>query len=380
MAAVPGTDASSILEGASLSPHLEGSGSIVWKAPLPGRGLSSPIVVGDRVIVTASSGISQDRLHVRSHLAGDGSLEWERQYWATGRTMCHPKTSVAAPTPASDGERIYAHFSSNDLVCLDMEGRLLWLRGLALDYPNASNSLGMASSPLVSGHSLVVQSENDSESFAIGLDILTGLNRWRIARPKAANWTSPVLLPRTGSDLVALQSRNGITAIDPGTGQELWEYADGAATIPSSVRAGDVLLVPSRGLTALRYDSGAGNPEQLWRSGMLRPATSSPVVLEGKVFTLNTAGVLTCGSLENGKRLWQLRLKGPFSGTPVGWGKYLCAVSEEGLVQVVDISPEDEGKVVSSLDLGETILCTPALSRDALYVRSDEHLWKLAGR
>ena len=100
--------------------------------------------------------------------------------------MTHTKTSVAASSPASDGERIYALYSSNDLICLDLEGNLKWLRGLTSDYPNASNSLGMASSVVIAAGTVVVQVENDSESFAAGIDPDTGINRWKIDRPKKA--------------------------------------------------------------------------------------------------------------------------------------------------------------------------------------------------
>ena len=376
-----GTDAAGVVQSGKLPALLDEGKHIAWKVALPGRGLSSPIVVGGRIFLSCASGVNQDRLHIRCHLAKDGTLLWERQFWATGRTMCHKKTSVAAPTPASDGRQIYALFSSNDVFCLDLDGRLQWLRGLTADYPNASNSLGMASSPIVVGNTLVVQSENDSESFAVGLDIENGKNRWRLNRPKAANWTSPVLLADNGDasrNLVALQSSKGVTAIDPSTGKTVWNYLAGAATIPSSVVADGILLVPSRGITALRPRSASDEPEELWRSSRLRPATSSPVVLGGRVFTINQAGVLTCGDLRNGQRVWQLRLKGPFSSTPVGWGKYLYLVNENGLLQVVDTEPEEEGVVVSQMDLTETILCTPAIYRGALYLRSDRHLWKIA--
>ena len=374
-----GTDVSGVLGKPALPAVLEEDKNISWKVALPGEGLSSPIVVGDRVFVSCSSGVKQDRLHVRCHAAASGELIWERQFWATGRTMCHDKTAVAAPTPASDGKRVYVLFSSNDLVCLDLEGRLQWLRGLTADYPNASNSLGMASSPVVVGNTLVVQSENDSESFAVGIDADNGRNRWRLDRPKAANWTSPVIMDdaATGDPLVVLQSSRGVTGVRPETGEIVWNYSDGASTIPSSVVAGSLLLVPSHGITALRPQSSDAEPEQLWRSSRLRPATPSPVVLGGKLFTVNHAGVVTCGSLEDGDRIWQLRLKGPFSGTPVGWGRYLYFVNEAGLLQVVDTEAE-EGEVVSQLDLGEMILCTPALGEGALYVRSDRYLWKIA--
>jgi outer membrane protein assembly factor BamB len=77
--------------------------NIAWSAELPGRGLSGPIVVGGRVFLTASSGYQQDRLHILCFDAITGKRLWERQFWATGRTLCHPKMCNATPTPASDG-------------------------------------------------------------------------------------------------------------------------------------------------------------------------------------------------------------------------------------------------------------------------------------
>ena len=94
--------------------------NIAWKVPLPGRASCGPIVIGDRLILTASSGVNQDRLHVLCFDTESGEQLWERQAWATGRTFCHPSMGVAAPTPASDGKRIYAFYSSNDLICLDL--------------------------------------------------------------------------------------------------------------------------------------------------------------------------------------------------------------------------------------------------------------------
>ena len=108
------------------------------------------------MFLTASSGVEQDRLHVVCLSTKTGAKLWERQFWATGRTMTHPKTCVAANTPCSDGQRLFCQFSSNDILCLDLDGNVLWLRGLGRDYPNASNSLGMAASPIVVGDTLVV--------------------------------------------------------------------------------------------------------------------------------------------------------------------------------------------------------------------------------
>lgn len=346
-----------------------------WSTDLPGRGLSGVLVVGDKAFVTTSDGPTQDRLHLVCLSTATGEILWDRQVWATGRTMCHSKTSVAAPTPCSDGERVYAIFSSNDLVCFDLDGNLEWLRGITYDYPNVSNSLGMASSLLVSGDTVIVPVENDSESYSLGIDAATGENRWRLDRPKGANWTSPVII---APGLVALQSKTGVDAIRVADGTTAWSYAEGADTVSSSALADGVLYVPSNGITALGLDADdpAKEPKQLWRENTLSPSTASVAVGADAVYCINGAGVLTAGDRADGKRRWQVRLQGPFSGTPVTDGRHLWAVNEAGLLQVVELG-EKEGKVVATLDLGDEILSSPAVAGNALYVRSNTKLHKI---
>ena len=350
--------------------------SVAWAVDLPGRGVSSPIIVGDRVFVTSSSGPKHDRLRVLCFNLADGQLRWDRQFWATGRTMTHEKISGATPTPVSDGKRLFALFSSNDLFALDLDGNLLWYRGLGRDYPNANNSLGMASSLVVAAGTVIAQVESESESFTAGLDPATGKNKWRMERPRNSNWTSPVVTTGPdGTPVVLLQSFKGVAAVNPATGAVLWSYDDKASTVPSTTAAGGRLYVPSQGLTVLEQVPGAA-PKQIWRSAQLRPGTPSPLVLENRVLTLNDGGILSCGDAADGKRLWQLRLKGPFSATPVVAGGLLYCVNEKGLVQVVDPS-KPEGEVVSELDLGQTVIGTPSIAANSLFIRSDGKLWRI---
>jgi outer membrane protein assembly factor BamB len=235
----------------------------------------------------------------------------------------------------------------------------------------------MSSSLVVADGVVIAMLENDSESFTAGLDAKTGVNRWKIERPKGANWTSPVVLKSPGGPtVVALQNGKGIAAVEPATGRTVWQYTDGASTIPSATASDGVLYVPSHGITALQPAPEGQSPKQLWRSGQLRPSTPSPVILNKRVFTLNDAGVLTAGDATDGKRLWQLRLKGPFSATPVAAGALLYCVNEKGVLFVVDTA-QPEGAIVSELDLGKTILSTPSIAHGAVYIRSDGKLWKL---
>ena len=371
-----GSTGNGFADAPKLATKLDEKKNLAWKAALPGRGLSSPVVVGNRIYLTASSGSQQKRLHVIAINAKDGTTSWERQFVATGRTVCHTKTCIAAPTTVSDGKVICAQFSSNDLFCLDLDGNLKWLRGLTSDYPNAANSLGMSSSLALANGVLISQVENDADSFTAGIDLSNGKTIWRKARPKGANWTSPTTFRGANEkSLVALQSKAGLLIVEPRTGKELWNYADGASTVPSTTVMGRDLFVPSNGLTALRSRDDDSGHTQLWRQNKLGPGTASPVVSGGKLYVVNNANVLTCANPANGELIWRLRLKGPFSGSPVATKTHAYVFSEKGLGQVIDLTGE-EGKVVSTIELGETILGTPAISDNALYVRSDGHLWK----
>ncbi len=351
--------------------------NVAWRAALPGRGPSSPIVVQGRVIVTCSSGYDQDRLHVLCFDATTGSQLWERQFWATGRTQSHPTSANAAPTPASDGEAIYAFFSSNDLVCLDLDGNLRWYRGLAFDFPKAGNDVGMASSPVVADRTVVVQVENQGDSFVAAIDTATGETRWQIERPRRANWSSPVVTQTPqGQSIVLVKSSDGLDAHDLHSGLRRWTFPSDAGGIPSVVTLPGQILLPAEGTIALELPSDGAGPSIRWTSNRLNPGPSSPIVSDDRVYAINGAGVLSCADLADGKLLWQLRLKGSFWATPVLVGKHLYCINDAGLAQVVDLS--DKGEVVGTSDFGESIQGSPAVADGALYVRSDKSLWKIA--
>lgn len=371
-----GTDNSSLVSGDSLPKSVDEK-SVIWTASLQGRGLSSPVIVGDRVYITSCEGPRQEQLSVLCFSAESGDQLWKRSFWATGRTSCHPKTSVAAPSPASDGKSIVAFYSTNDVICLDLDGNLKWLRGLTHDYPNASNSLGMASSPVIADGTVICPVENDTESYTFGLDMKTGETKWKANRPRKANWTSPAVMTQGKTKLVLLQSSAGVSAVNPETGDVVWEYKDGASTIPSSVVSDEVIYIPSNGITAIRPGkSDKKTPEILWQENSLSPATASPIVVDDRVFVLNRAGVLTAADKASGERLWQLRTRGPFSGTPIVADGHMYLASEKGVLQVVDLA--GKGEIVSTFDLNDVILASPSAANGAIYLRSDSSLWKIA--
>jgi outer membrane protein assembly factor BamB len=360
--------------------NTEDEENVAWRRDLPGRGPSSPIVIGNHVVITCSSGVEQDRLHVLCFDAMTGAKRWERQFWATGRTLTHPTSANAAPTPVSDGNAIYAFFSSNDLICLELKGDLRWYRGLGNDFPKAGNDVGMSSSPLVIHGTVVVQIEAQGDSFVAGVDAETGETRWRIDRRPEASWSSPTALSREGADeaKVLLQAPHGLTAVDARDGRELWKYDASCSAISSPVVSQNRIFLPSNGLTALDIPTDSTGTQFVWDASRLRPGAGSAAVHQGKIYLVNDAGVLVCGDTATGEVLWQLRLEGRCWATPIVTDERVYVFNSDGKAFVVQQG--EKGKIIGRSDFGESIQGTPAISGDALYVRSDRHLWKIASK
>lgn len=373
-----GPDGYGVAPGESAPAKLDGS-AIAWKVDLPGRGLSSPIVIGDRVFLTACTGRLQTNLHVLAFDAHTGRKLWQRTFWATGPALSHPKSCMAAPTPASDGRRIVALFATNDLVCVDLDGNVEWVRSLDDENPGTTDNRGLAASPVIAADTAVVQMDTQNNAFALGVDLATGKTRWHVKRPREMNWSTPIVLPgkTQGEELLLLQASTRLTACAPATGKEVWVLDYHAHPMASSCVMGKTLYVPGeKGLAAFALQPNDAPPKLLWEKAKLNPDMASPVVLNDRIYVLRSS-ILATGDAKTGETRGQLRLKGTFSSSIVAAGGLLYCFNEAGLGHVVKPDAKD-GTLVASGDFGETILCTPAISGRALYVRSDGHLWKIA--
>jgi outer membrane protein assembly factor BamB len=348
-----------------------------WKAELPGRGVSCPVIAGGRVFVTACTGYKERRLHLLCFEEATGKKLWERQLAATGNTECHPKTCMAAPTPATDGRRVFALFATGDLAALDRDGNLLWYRSLVGDYPDVTNQVGMAASPVLTGERLFVPMENAGDSFAACLDAATGKNRWKVARDRCINWVTPLVIQRAGATEVVFQTARDVTAYDARTGKERWTFTQYRRSEVSSPTPGEdgTVLVPGQPLTALRPPADGGTPSLVWKSLRLPTGYTSPVCYKGRVYALTGQG-LRCAHGKTGKDLWLERIKGPFSASPVAADGKVYVVNEEGVVTVLRAG--DETAILGTSSVGETLLATPAIAGGALYLRSDRHLYCIA--
>lgn len=368
---------------ATLPKKFDDETNVAWKIPMPAKGASGPIVIGDRVIVTCSGGENQDQLYTVCIDAKTGKELWTQKFWATGRCFVHPLSANAAPTPASDGERIYVFYSSNDLACLDLDGNLLWFRGLAVDFPKAGNDVGMSSSPVVKDGVVVVQVECQADSFAMGLDALTGETVWTDERPKEAMWSSPLLVNRKDKPAaVVLQSKDGFDVLDIKSGQPIFQAKGEVSSISSAAATDEKLFVPINGTTSYAV-TAEGDLVEEWNSPQIRPSSMSSVVAGDKLYTLGRSGVLSTFNAVDGTETEKIRVitGGSAWATPIVADNHMYLFAQQGQSYVVKLATAEgeKSKIVSKHTFAdEVFLGSPAVADDAMYIRSDKYLWKIA--
>jgi len=351
---------------------------IAWKAELPGRGASSPVVVGNRVYVTCSSGTRDDRLHVLCFDATTGKQHWHRQLQGTGSTACHPKSCMAANTPVADETGVYALFATGDLAAFDADGTLRWYRSLVGDYPTITNAVGMASSPILAAGRLIVPMDNAGESFLAALDTKYGKNVWKVERPREISWTTPLVRTVGGVTELLFTGPKGLTTYDATTGETRWAFKGGGGSIPVGVLDGDSLYLPVGGVSKFKIDAKGVVEKPEWAAKDAKAGYASPLVYAGKVYTSDGQGFISCVDAKTGKEHYKERVKGAFSASPVAAdGKVYC-LSETGICTVLDATA-NTFEVLASNELGEASLGTPAIANGRIFIRTDKALYA-AGR
>ena len=368
-----GPDGSGVADEKYLPTTWSPKENVLWKATVPGRSVSSPVVFQDRVYVSSASGVNGDKLHVLCFDAKSGKQLWSRQLMATGNTGCHPKSSMAAPTPVANEDGVYVLFATADLAAFDKDGNLRWYRGLAVDYPKIANQVGMASSPILWNKTLIVPMDSDGESFLTGVDTKNGKNLWRVERPKEINWVTPTVRKVGDQEEILFQSRLGLTAYQPATGKKIWSHAVESGQIPSPVVMGDMVLVMGKALVCLK-PNGEAKPSVVWTSTKLASGSCTPLVYGDFIYNVSGAGVLVCAD-KSGKEIWQERLKkGKYWASPIASDGKIYVSNDEGITTVIQAGAE-KAEVLATNDLKEEIMGTPAIASGAIYIQTVNGLY-----
>ncbi|HSB61973.1 MAG TPA: PQQ-binding-like beta-propeller repeat protein [Vicinamibacteria bacterium] len=417
-----GAGAAGVADGADLPDAWDGErpSGILWKARIPGLAHSSPVVWGDQVFVTTAVSsrpdatfkpglygegtASEDRsVHRWQLLSLDkrtGKLLWERTaYEGEPREKRHVKATYANATPATDGRYVVAFFGSQGLYAYDLEGNLKWKRDLGrLDagaYDAPDYEWGTASSPILHKDLVIVQCDQQKDSFLMALRLRDGEVAWKAAREELPSWATPTVYPAEGAGRAELVTNapNFIRGYDPETGRERWRLGRSSQiTAPTPVFDGDLIVVMSgrrpnapifvvkagaSGDITLPEGATAGGPV-LWtreRAGSYMP---TPLIYRGLLYVLKNQGILACYDLRSGEQKYEQRLPGVtsgFSASPVAADGRLYLPSEDGDVLVVKAGPQFE--LMGRNPMGQALMATPAISDGILLVRGERDLFAI---
>lgn len=352
--------------------------NVKWRVDVPGRSVACPVVYGKRVYVSSSSGADADRLHVLCFDAETGKKLWHRQLAATGNTGHHPKSAMAAPTPCVNAEGVYCLFATADMAAFDHDGNLKWYRSLVSDYPDISNQVGMASSPVVWKDFVIVPMDTVGDSFLAAIDTTYGKNVWKIERPKDINWVTPTLRATGDKAEIIFGTNKETVAYSAIDGKKTWSYAGGSGGVPTTITVGDDVLLPAKG-QLVAYSPGTS--KELWKSTKLTPGNSTPLVYKDRVYSIGRAGTILCGDLKTGKDLWSERVskgKGQLWASPIAGDGKIYTFDDTGVCTVLAAS--DEVKVLATNDLKEEIMGTPAIAHGCLFIRTVGGLYCISGK
>ncbi|NUQ63058.1 MAG: PQQ-binding-like beta-propeller repeat protein [Pirellulales bacterium] len=358
-----------------------------WRVELPGIGYSSPVIWGDRILVTSASEEDATQM-IRCLRTGDGGLIWKREYAST----THPKHKLncyASATPAVDEQRVYYVWATPEkytVVALDQEkGEELWRRELG---PFVAEH-GCGASPVVFEGLVILPNDQDGESSTIALDSETGEVRWQTPRKtEKTAYATGLIYQSEGGPLQLIQSSwaHGISSLDPRTGKMNWELGVMTHRVVGSPAVASGLIIASCGgggvgrrTVAVRPGdpAKATQPELAYEIKGALPYVPTPIAKDPLVFLWGDQGIVTCLDAPTGEVRWKERIGGNFFGSPVCVGDYLYCISREG--ELVVVAASDQYKLVSRIDLGERSNSTPAVAGGVMYLRTVSHLMAIGG-
>ncbi|MFP6667587.1 MAG: PQQ-binding-like beta-propeller repeat protein, partial [Pirellulales bacterium] len=294
-------------------------------------------------------------------------------------------------TPTVDADHVYVVWQSNEratLEALTHAGKPVW----TYDLGPFKGGHGPAGSPIVFEELVIFCNDHEGLSFLLGIDRITGRQRWKVARTgRRACYTTPCVFRSGGgvAQLIFTHSYQGITSVNPASGEKNWEIMPFGTfkqrAIGSPIVAGGLVIGSSGFTTAERNvvavrptsDGSVMSVSEVYRVTKYAPHIPTPLAYRGLMFLWDDRGIVVCAELETGKEVWVKRVGGTFYGSPICVdGKLYCA-DRNG--NVVVLAASREYRLLGRNPLGEPTCATPAVANGVLYLRSDSHLFSIGG-
>jgi len=363
--------------------------NVLWKTPLlatsregtADHNQSSPIVWRDRVFVTTALWPTKEKQeipeqHVTCYRVADGEQLWDTQVPAGPWKLTDLRGGYAAPTPATDGQRVYVVFGSAVLAALDWDGKIVWRKELP-DWQ--AFDVAVASSPILyRGQLLLLADRNQKKSSLTAYDPATGDVLWEKKRPDGAfTHTTPVLIEHGGQPQLLVTASNELQALNPTNGERLWWCkTPGDVTSPVFAR-GLVYTDSGRGGPGILVDAnGQGDlaGQIKWKIGQIPEGLSSPVIVGDYLYRLHNPGVLKCVDMRDGQETYATRLAGvSVASSPIATPEGRLYLASGGKSFVIKAGPTFE--MLATNDLGEPCLASAAVSGGKLFLKGQRHLF-----
>ena len=378
--------------------------NVLWSSPLHGQGHASPVVWGDRVFVCTAAwpdGVRDAKRenvmpehHVACYAVRDGALLWDVTVppgpWLRSDFRSGPGGGYAAPTPATDGRRVYVAFGSSVLAALDFDGNIVWRKEIL---PHTFD-VTLGSSPVLFGDAVILlcAMARPQDSRVVAFDAATGGVKWERRLPDTGfGHTTPVVIDVNGNpQLLVLASAmkvtdNALQSLDPRNGNVLW-WCRGAGDAAS----------PAFGSGIVYFDNGRGGPgfavdpagaagdvtatHTRWTIRQIPEGLSSPVIVGPHLYRLHAPGVLRCVEVSSGKQVYSERLDGLSStwASPIADPAGRLYFATAGRSYVIQSGPQF--RVLSVNDLDDANHASPAAAGGRLFLVGTQKLWCVAGQ
>jgi len=385
----------------NLPRHWAAESNVVWKTPVPGEGWSSPIVWKERVFVTSATQ-QGTKCHVIAVDRKSGKIVWDKEVFEQTPLRKEGKNSYATPTPVTDGQRVYAVFGDGGVAALTLDGAVAWTNRDVQFYSRH----GLGSSPIVHEDLLVMPYDGSNrigtpgawpnntaeerlgwqipwdKSFVAALDVKTGKRVWigKRGMSRIAHST-PVVIEHAGKKQIISIAGDAIQGFDPKNGERIWTaYAQGEGLVPTPV-IGDGLIFAASGFekTTLRgiRMGGQGDVTQThiaWEQRKGVPTQPSLLYVQGHVYGITDGGIASCYKADSGDIIWQERIGGNHSASPVLADGKIYFLSEAGETAIIDASPKFSG-ILATNSVSEKCQASMAISQGNIFIRSDKHLF-----
>ena len=359
--------------------------NIVWKTAIPGKGWSSPVVLGKQVWLTTAPPDGTTRSAVCID-RDTGKILHDIKLFdvPTPLYTMIAFNSHASPSPVIEKGRVYVHFGAAGTACIDTDtGKVLWKRTDLL----CDHWRGPGSSPILWQDRLILTFDGYDKQYLAALNKENGTTAWKTDRSidygtdngdlKKA-YSTPTVFIVDGKPQLISPSAAAVVAYDPKTGKELWKtpYRGMNACTPPVMADGKVIITtgdPSK-LLAIRPGSTQASIAWEWKKAV--PNRTAPLAVDDRLYTINNSGIVTCLDVKSCTSVWTKRLEGIYIASPVYAEGHLYFFDQEsgkGTVLAVGATP----KVVATNKLDAGCMASPAIAGKALFVRTKTHLYRI---